>query len=68
MKSVLQAAGLYFHASGVYPMVGDTGLEACAGFLLGQASACPLVDSVESWPVVGKAISKNMSRNVYGGG
>ena len=32
-----------FLACGVCPLVGESGLEACAGFLAGRVSACPLV-------------------------
>ena len=32
-----------FLASGICPLVGEAGLEACAGFLVGGIGACPLV-------------------------
>ena len=34
---------LSFLTSGFCPLVGEAGLEACAGFLMGVAGACPLV-------------------------
>lgn len=39
-----------FLASGVYLLVGKAGLEACAGFLMGGAGACPLMSRAGSWP------------------
>ena len=39
-----------FLASGVCALVGEAGLEACAGFLVGAAGACLLVGGAGSWP------------------
>lgn len=43
---------LWYHSfvSGVCPLVVEAGLEACAGFLAGQACTCPLVGEAGSWP------------------
>ena len=38
-----------FLASGVCPLVGEASPEACAGFLVGGACACPLVGGAGSW-------------------
>lgn len=38
-----------FLASDVCPLVGEVVLEACAGFLVGRASACLLVGGAGSW-------------------
>ena len=38
----LRAMGLLFSASGVCPLVGEAGLEASAGSLVGRAGACSL--------------------------
>ena len=38
-----------FLASGVCLLVGEAGLEACAGFLDGRAIACSVVGRAESW-------------------
>ena len=35
-------------------MVGETGLEANAGFLVGRVGACPLVSGAGSWPSGGQ--------------
>ena len=39
-----------FLPSRVCPFMDECGLEVCAGFLVGRASACPLVGGVGSWP------------------
>ena len=39
-----------FLVSGVCLLVGEAGLETCAGFLVGGASVCPLVGGAGSWP------------------
>ena len=39
-----------FPASGVCPLVGEAGGEACVGFQQGGASVCPLVKGARSWP------------------
>ena len=39
-----------FLAHGVCCLVGETGLEACAGFLVEGAGSCPLVVRAASWP------------------
>ena len=42
-------------ASHVCPLVGGAGLEACVGFLVGRADACPLVvGGAGSWPSAGQ--------------
>ena len=43
-----------FLLSGVCPLVGEAGLEACAGFLVGGAGACPLVYGAGYWPSGGQ--------------
>ena len=43
-----------FLASDVCPLVGETGLEACVGFLVRGAGACPLVAGAGSWPSGGQ--------------
>ena len=40
----------FFLASCFCTLVGEVGLEACAGFLVGGAGACPLVGGAGSWP------------------
>ena len=40
--------------SGVFPTVGEVDPVVCAGFLVGGAGACPLVDGAESCPSGGK--------------
>ena len=47
-----------FLPSGVCPLVGEAGLEACAGFLVGGVSACPLVGRAVSWPSGGQGSVK----------
>lgn len=42
-----------FLASGVCPLLGETGLEAPAGPREGSASARPLVGGAGSWPTNG---------------
>ena len=44
--------------SDVCPLVGEAGLGACAGFLEGVASACPLVGGTVSWPSGGQGCVK----------
>ena len=44
-----------FLASGVCPLVGGAGLEACAGFLVGGTDACPFVGGAGSWPSGGQS-------------
>ena len=46
--------GFSFLASGVCLLVGEGGLEACAGFPVGGASTCPLVSGAVSWPSGGQ--------------
>ena len=46
-----------FLASGICPLVGEAGLEACAGFLVGGA---------QSGPLMGRAMSRGMSRDDCG--
>ena len=41
-------------ASGVCPLVGEVGPGACAGFLLGETGACPLVGGAGSCPSDGQ--------------
>ena len=43
-----------FLVSGVCPLVGEAGLETCAGFLVGGAGACLLVGGVVFWPSGGQ--------------
>ena len=43
-----------FLASGVCPLVGESGLGACVGFLVAGAGACPLVGGAGSWPSGGQ--------------
>ena len=43
-----------FLASGVYLLVGEVDLEACAGFLVGEAGNFLLVSGVVSWPSGGQ--------------
>ena len=43
-----------FLASGVCPLVGEAGLEACEGFLVGGAGVCPLVGGAASCPSGGQ--------------
>ena len=38
-----------FLASGVWSLVGEAGLEASAGFVVGGASVCLLVGGAGSW-------------------
>ena len=51
-----------FLASGVCPLVGEAGLEVCAGFLAGRVSACPQVGGAGCWPSGGQGHSRGMSR------
>lgn len=39
-----------FLASGVFSLVAESGIEVCAGFLVGGAHACPLVGRAGSCP------------------
>lgn len=55
-----------FLPSGVWPLVGKAGAEACAGFLVGGANTFPLMGGVVSWPLMGRAMSRYMSRGIYG--
>ena len=47
-------------ASGVCPLMGEAGLEACKGFWLGGTGTCPLMGGVGSCPSGGKAMSGNV--------
>ena len=40
------------------PLVGKVDLEACIGFLVGEARACLLVGGAESWPFGGHGCVK----------
>ena len=40
--------------SDVYPLVGEAGLETCAGLLVGGTGACPLVGRAGSCPSGGQ--------------
>ena len=51
----LQAKDCGFLKSCVCPMVGEAGLEVCAGFLGAMAGACPLVGGAGSWPSGGQS-------------
>ena len=42
------------HPSGIWPLVAEAGLEACAGFLVGGIGACPLVGGVGFCPSGGQ--------------
>lgn len=56
-----------FLVSVVCPLVDEVGLEACAGFLDGVASACLLVvDTAGSWASGGQSHIKEFSRGSYG--
>ena len=46
--------GHSFLASGICPLVGEAGLEAYTGFMVGKAGACPLVGGPGSWPSGGQ--------------
>ena len=46
--------------------MGEAGLEACACFLVGRASVCPLVVQLGLGPLVDKAVSNGVSRGVCG--
>ena len=58
LDSVPQAMCLFFLLLVSAPPVGEAGLEACAGFLMGGASACPLVRGIGSWPSGGRGCVK----------
>ena len=60
--SVLQSAGLYFLASSICPLLGEASLEPCAVFLVGGASACPLVGVAGFWPSDGEDHAKGHIR------
>ena len=45
-------------ASAVCPLVGEAGLEAYAGFLVGGAGACPLMGRAVPWPSGGQGCVK----------
>ena len=55
-----------FLASGVCPLVGKTGLEACAGFLTGEAGTCPLVGGAGYSSSGGQGHSRGVSRGCCG--
>ena len=44
-----------FLASDICLLVGKTGPETLANFLVGGALACPLVGGAESWPSAGQS-------------
>ena len=46
--SVCRLQDCGFLASGVCPLMGEAGLEVCAGFLVGGARACPLMGGARS--------------------
>ena len=46
--------------------MGEAGLEASAGLLVGRASACPLVDGDVLGPLVARSMSKGMSNGSCG--
>ena len=50
-RTLLDRSSLCFS---VCPLVGEAGLEACAGCLVGGAGACPLVGGAGSWPSGGQ--------------
>lgn len=52
-----------FLVSGSWPLVFEANLEACASFLEGGASACPLVGGAGSYPLIGKTVSRNVFRS-----
>lgn len=56
----LTSAGykISFPASGVCPLVGEAGGEACVGFQQGGASVCPMVNGARSWPSGGQGSVK----------
>ena len=43
-------AGCSFIAPSVCPLGDEGNLESCSGFLVGGASACPLVGGAGTWP------------------
>ena len=46
--------------------MGEVGLEACAGFQVLEALACPLVDEADLGSMLCRAVSRDMSRGVSG--
>ena len=52
-----------FLAFGVCLLVGEAGLEACAGFLVGGVSACYWWEKLGVGTVVGWAVSRDKSKS-----
>ena len=44
----------------------EAGLEASAGFLEGEVSACPLAVELGLGPLVGRTVSRGVSRGGFG--
>ena len=47
-------------ASGVCPLMDEFVPEVCEGFLLGVTGSCPLVGGAESYPSVGRTMTKSV--------
>lgn len=55
-----------FLAYGIFSMMGEAGLKACAGILVGGGSTYQLVSGVRPCPLVSRAVSVGMFRDVCG--
>ena len=58
----LRLLDLSFLTSGVFFLIGEAGLGACAGLLVGGAGAFLLVGELDLGPLVGRTMSVGMSR------